>query len=67
MMGYSLPLFLCYLQPQGEDEQKSDFFLLLGVGNFCFGSASFCPSQSFSLDFFGHFLFPVRMWRRKLF
>lgn len=58
-MGCSLPLFLCHLQPQGEDEQKSDFSLLLGAGNFWFLAVLLFVIHRvcFSLDFLGTFYF----------
>lgn len=39
--------FSCHLQPQGKDEQKYAFLPFIRCKKlFCFGSASFCHSQS---------------------
>jgi len=59
-MGRSLPLsFSCHLKPQGKDDQKSAFFLLLGAGNsFVLAVLLFLIHKvCFSLEFFGSFYF----------
>lgn len=62
-------LFIAISSHEVLDEQKSAFFLLLDAGNsFVLAMLLFVIHKvCFSLEFFGSFLFPVRVWRRKLF
>lgn len=62
-------LFIAISSHKVLDEQKPAFFLLLDAGNsFVLAMLLFVIHKvCFSLEFFGSFLFPVRVWRRKLF
>lgn len=62
-------LFLAICSHKVRMSKKSAFFLLLGTGNSCVLAVLLFVIHKvcFSLEFFGSFLSPVRVQRRKLY